>query len=142
MSTRLDPRVKAVYGRLWRYVTPHKLIGLVAVVAMTVTALIEAALVWLVEPLTDEALVAHNLESVKWLPIAFVVVFFGRGMAGFATEFSLGWIGRSVISNLRRDVFRKFLTLPSRFIETHSTGPMLSSVRIRHRSNALSRISS
>jgi subfamily B ATP-binding cassette protein MsbA len=47
-------------------------------------------------------------------------------VAGVATEWSLGWIGRKVISDLRRDVFRKFLTLPSRFIETHSTGPMLS----------------
>lgn len=126
MPERLDPRVKAVYLRLWRYVMPHKLIGLVAVIAMTSTAVIEAAMVWMLEPLTDEALVARNLETVKWLPIGFFVIFIGRGLAGFATEYSLGWIGRSVISNLRRDVFRKFLTLPSAFIETHATGPMLS----------------
>ena len=126
MSERLDPRVKAVYVRLWRYVMPHKLIGLVAVIAMTSTAAIETAMVWMLEPLTDEALVARNLETVKWLPVAFFSIFIGRGLAGFATEYSLGWIGRSVISNLRRDVFRKFLTLPSGFIETHATGPMLS----------------
>ena len=126
MSSGLDPRVKAVYGRLWRYVMPHKLIGLIAVIAMTATALVEAGMVWLVEPLMDETLVAHNLETARWMPIAFVIIFIGRGIAGFATEASLGWIGRSVISNLRRDVFKKFLTLPSKFIETHSTGPMLS----------------
>jgi subfamily B ATP-binding cassette protein MsbA len=125
-SSRLDPRVKVVYGRLWRYVVPHKLIGLIAVVAMAATALVEASLVWLVEPLMDETLVAHNLESAQWMPIAFVAIFIARGIAGYATESSLGWIGRSVISNLRRDVFRKFLTLPSKYIETHSTGPMLS----------------
>jgi len=126
MSSGLDPRVKAVYGRLWRYVMPHKLIGLIAVVAMATTAVVEAGMVWLVEPLMDETLVAHNLETARWMPIAFVIIFIGRGIAGFATEASLGWIGRSVISNLRRDVFKKFLTLPSKFIETHSTGPMLS----------------
>ena len=105
---------------------PHKVIGLIAVIAMTATAVVEAGMVWLVEPLMDETLVAHNLETARWMPIAFVAIFIGRGLAGFATEASLGWIGRSVISNLRRDVFRKFLTLPSRYIETHSTGPMLS----------------
>jgi subfamily B ATP-binding cassette protein MsbA len=126
MTKRLDPRVREVYGRLWRYVLPHKLIGLIAVVAMACMALIEATMVWLVEPLMDDTLVAHNLETARWMPIAFVGVFIARGVAGFATEASLGWIGRSVISSLRRDVFRKFLTLPSRFIETHSTGPMLS----------------
>ena len=31
MSKRIDPRTKDVYGRLWRYVIPHKLVGLLAV---------------------------------------------------------------------------------------------------------------
>lgn len=83
-------------------------------------------MVWLVEPLMDETLVAHNLATTKWMPIAFTLIFIGRGLSGFATEASLGWIGRSVISSLRRDVFRKFLTLPAKFIETQSTGPLLS----------------
>ncbi|MDA0993437.1 MAG: lipid A export permease/ATP-binding protein MsbA [Proteobacteria bacterium] len=122
----LSPRVRTVYGRLWRYVLPHKTIGLIAILAMAATAAIEGGMVWLVEPLMDETLVNHKLETVRWMPFAFVAIFIGRGMTGFATEVSLGWIGRSVISNLRRDVFRKFLTLPSRYIETHSTGPMLS----------------
>lgn len=126
LTNRIDPRVRVVYGRLWRYVVPHKAIGLVAVVAMAATALVEAAMVWLVQPLMDETLVAHNLETARWMPFAFIAIFIGRGIAGYATESSLGWIGRSVISDLRRDVFRKFLTLPSRFIETHATGPMLS----------------
>lgn len=126
MSTKLDPRVREVYGRLWRYVTPHRLIGMIAVVAMASAALIEATMVWLVEPLMDETLVEHNLETARWLPFAFVGIFFARGVAGFATEASLGFIGRSVISALRRDVFNKLLTLPSRFIERHASGPMLS----------------
>jgi len=126
MKRRLDPRAKLVYGRLWGYVNPHKLVGLIAVISMAATAVVEVAMVAMLGPLTDEGLVAQNLEAVKWIPIGFVVVFLGRGLAGFGTEYSLGWIGRSVISNLRRDVFGKFLTLPSRFIETHSTGPMLS----------------
>ncbi len=115
-----------MYGRLWRYVTPHKLIGLIAVIGMTATALIEGGLVLLLEPLMDEALVAQNLDTVKWLPIAFISIFVLRGFAGFATEASLGWIGRNVISSLRRDVFRKFLTLPTRFFDKQTIGPLLS----------------
>lgn len=126
MSNTIDSRAKDVYGRLWRYVVPHKLIGLVAVVSMAATAFVEAAMVWLVEPLLDETMVAHSLETTGWMTFAFVAIFIGRGFTGFATEWSLGYIGRSVISALRRDVFDKFLTLPSRFIERHATGPMLS----------------
>jgi len=126
VDSRLNPRVKAVYSRLWRYVIPHKMIGLIAVIAMAATAAVEGGMVLLVEPLIDGTLVAHDLETARWMPIAFIAIFIGRGLSGFTTEASLGWIGRSVISNLRRDVFRKFLTLPTRYIETHSTGPMLS----------------
>ncbi len=126
MSKRIDPEVRVIYARLWHYVTPHKLIGFVAVIGMATTAVVEAGLVALLAPLTDEALVAKQLESVKWIPFAFMGIFILRGISGFATEASLGWIGRQVISDLRRQVFSKFLTLPARFFDGHAAGPLLS----------------
>lgn len=126
MSKRIDPEVRVIYGRLWHYVTPHKLIGFIAVVGMSATAVIEAGLVALLQPLTDEALVARNLETAKWMPFAFMAIFVLRGISGFATELSLGWIGRRVISDLRRQVFGKFLTLPGKFFDAQAAGPLLS----------------
>lgn len=126
MSKRIKPDVHVVYARLWRYVTPHKFIGFIAVIGMAATAVIEAGLVYLLEPLMDEALVAQNLKTVRWIPMAFMAIFVLRGVSGFATEASLGWIGRQVISDLRRQVFGKFLTLPTKFFDAHSTGPLLS----------------
>lgn len=105
--------------------TPHKLIGLIAVLGMAATALVEGSLVYLLRPLTDEALVAKNLEESAWIPFAFAFILAARGLSGFATEASLGYIGRNVISSLRRDVFRKFLTLPTRYFDEQSTGPLL-----------------
>jgi subfamily B ATP-binding cassette protein MsbA len=107
-------------------VLPHKGVAAIAVVGMAATALIEASLVYLLEPLMDEALVGRNLETARWLPIAFIAIFIARGITGFATEASLGWIGRNVISSLRREVFNKFLTLPARFFDDRATGPLLS----------------
>jgi subfamily B ATP-binding cassette protein MsbA len=124
--SRIDPHVASVYRRLWQYVIPYRSIGFIAVIGMAATAAVEAGMVSLLQPLTDDALVARKLETVRWMPFAFISIFICRGLAGFATELSLGWIGRGVISSLRRDVFRKFLTLPARFFENHSTGPLLS----------------
>lgn len=122
----VEARVRVVYGRLWRYVIPHKLIGFVAVLGMAATAVIEGSMVWLLEPLMDQGLVEKSLQAARWIPLAFVAIFIARGVAGFATEYSLGWIGRSVISSLRRDLFRKFLTLPTRFFDQQTVGPLLS----------------
>jgi len=126
MKSQSTAAARVVYARLWRYVTPHKLIGLVAVISMAATAAAEAGLAKLLEPLLDDALVARNLETARWLPFAFVSIFIARGIAGFGTEMSLGWIGRSVISALRRQVFGKFLTLPAKFFDAQAAGPLLS----------------
>ena len=125
-SRSFNARVVDVYRRLWAYVLPHKTVGVIAIIAMALTALIEISLVAMVKPLVDEGLVAQNPAATRWLPVAFVTVFIARGITGFATEASLGWIGRSVISALRRDVFKKFLTLPTRFFESRATGSILS----------------
>ncbi|MBU2675978.1 MAG: lipid A export permease/ATP-binding protein MsbA [Gammaproteobacteria bacterium] len=126
VNKRIDPAVRVIYARLWRYVTPHKLIGFIAVLGMTVTAMVEAGLAYLLQPLTDQTLVKQNLESANWIPLAFMGIFILRGLSGFATESSLGWIGRHVISDLRREVFSKFLTLPAKFFDSQATGPLLS----------------
>ncbi|HSG97558.1 MAG TPA: lipid A export permease/ATP-binding protein MsbA [Woeseiaceae bacterium] len=126
MTQRLDPKVRVIYGRLWRYVTPHRLVGVIAVICMAATAIVEASLVSLLAPLTDEALVAKSLETSRWIPYAFLGIFILRGLSGFGTELTLGWIGRRVISDLRRQVFAKLLTLPMRFFDSQAAGPLLS----------------
>jgi subfamily B ATP-binding cassette protein MsbA len=126
VSSPVDQRTRVVYGRLWGYVTPHKLVGLIAVICMVATALVEAGLVYLLAPLTDETLVNKNLDSSRWIPYAFFGIFILRGLSGFGTELSLGWIGRRVISDLRREVFDKLLTLPAGFFDSRAAGPLLS----------------
>ena len=126
MEISLKREALETYKRLWGYVKPYKLIGFIALMAMIGTALIEMTMVALIEPLMDEALVAKNIEATRWLPIAFIAVFLLRGISGFATEASLGWIGRGVISSLRREVFEKFLKLPVKFFDKNSNGRILS----------------
>ncbi len=126
MSKETAPHAADTYRRLWQYVLPHKLVAIIAIFGMAGTAVIEGSLVYLLEPLLDEALAAKNLETARWIPMAFIVIFIARGISGFATEYSLGWIGRNVISALRRTVFSKFLTLPARFFEERAAGPLLS----------------
>ena len=128
MIVRLDPHNVAVYRRLWRYVTPYWVMAVAAILAMATAAGVEATLIILLKPLTDQTLVEHNLETARWMPWAFIGIFIVRGLAGYTSEYSLGWIGRAVISSLRRDVFQKFLTLPTRFFETQATGPLLSRI--------------
>ena len=126
MAENLKARAAQVYSRLWQYVLPHKIVFVFAIIGMSATAAIEGSLVYLLQPLMDDAIVARQLEAAKWIPLAFIGIFIARGLAGFVTEYSLGWIGRRVISDLRRTVFGKFLRLPTSFFDSRTTGPLLS----------------
>lgn len=125
-----DPEadVTAIYKRVLGYSARHWLMFVVAAIGMIVTAAVEAGLSLMMKPLTDEALVGDTGAVAKWMPIAFVGVFFARGIAGFMSEYALGWIGRNVITEMRRDVFEKYLKLPSNFFDVRSSGPLLSLV--------------
>ena len=124
MNTETD--VGAVYRRILGYSRRHWPMFVVAAVGMVLTAAVEAALPLLLQPLTDEALVSSTGAIAKWMPFAFIGVFFVRGLAGFMSEFALGWIGRHVIAQMRADVFSKYLGLPSSFFDIRSSGPLLS----------------
>jgi subfamily B ATP-binding cassette protein MsbA len=117
-----------VYRRLLGYATPYWVVMIVAVVAMAASAAVEAGLMLLLKPLTDETFVAHNDAVTRWMPWAFIGIFVARGVAGFGAEFSLGWVGRGVIKSLRHDVFKKFLVLPARYFDRHSSGHLLSKI--------------
>lgn len=118
---------RAIYGRLLQYSAVHWPMFIVAGIGMLMTAGVEASLSILMKPLTDEALVGQQ-GLADWVPIAFVVVFIARGIAGFLSEYALGSIGRHVTARMRRDVFRKYLSLPSAFFDVRSSGPLLSLV--------------
>ena len=128
MSNSSETRLVDIYRRLLRYAVPYWVVFIVAIIAMAASAAVEAGLMLLLKPLTDETFVAHNENVTRWMPWAFIAIFIARGVAGFGAEYSLGWIGRGVIKSLRLDVFKKFLVLPARYFDNHSSGPLLSKI--------------
>ncbi|MEM7277047.1 MAG: lipid A export permease/ATP-binding protein MsbA [Pseudomonadota bacterium] len=120
--------VRAIYGRLLAYTGQHRAVLVVAVLAMALTAIVEGSMAWLLEPLTNEALVQDGESFDSWVPLAFLVVFIFRGLAGFATEYSLGYIGRNIIHKLRRQVMDAYLGLPASYFDTRAAGRLLSRV--------------
>ncbi len=127
-ETASDEEVRQVYGRLLGYTRAHKTVLAIAALSMVATALVEGAMAVLLEPLTNEALVADGESFEYWVPLAFLVVFIGRGLAGFTTEYALGYIGRRIIHRLRREVMDRYLVLPASFFDQRAAGRLLSRV--------------
>jgi len=101
---------------------------MIAIACMVVAASTEVMFAWLMKPLLDGSFVEQDKTAIIWVPIAIVVIFIIRGITSFGSSYSMAWVGWQVIKSLRRDVFNKYLTLPSRYYDEASSGEMISRI--------------
>ncbi len=117
----------ATYRRLLRYLRPHVWI----IVAALVPAVIYAVLGTLVPLLMSEWIdalkdVVLGTDRAWQIPLVIVVLFPIRSAMDFLMVYGLAWMGRSVIRDLRGEVFGHYLALPARYFDQGSSGVLIS----------------
>jgi subfamily B ATP-binding cassette protein MsbA len=115
-----------LYKRLLGYAIPYWRRFALAVLAMVLFAATDTGLAALMKPMLDGNFVERDPQSVRLVPLALILLFVLRGLAGFASRYTMSWIGRRVIQELRRAVFHQQLRLPARYFDTNPSGRMLS----------------
>lgn len=115
-----------IYRRLIHYVIPYWKMFLISVLAMVAYAAMGPTFAKLIQPLVDGSFVNNDPEVLKKAPLVLLGLSLVRGIAGFASDYCSGWVGRRVITDLRRDLFDQFLNLPSSYYDGASSGQLLS----------------
>lgn len=115
-----------LYLRLLGYVKPYWRAFALSILAMVVTAATEPLLPALLKPMLDGTFVNKDDTIIRWTPIFILVIFFVRGVAGFVGTYAIGWVGNKVVMDLRAEMFRKLLSLPTRYYDDHATGNLIS----------------
>lgn len=121
-----EVHVKVTYSRLLSYTFENKGVFAFAVFSMILVALSQPAFAALMEPMLDGGFINKDPEIIKWLPYAFIIVFLVRAIAGFASDYSMTWIGRKVIQSLRAQMFERLILLPNNYYDNTSTGETIS----------------
>jgi subfamily B ATP-binding cassette protein MsbA len=116
----------SVYRRLLSYVRPYWWIFALALLGMAVDAGTQAGFAYLMKPLLDESFVKKNPDVIAIVPPLIVVIFLARGVAGFLATYGMAAVGRHVIRDLRSQMFRQYLSLPTRYYDNASSGQMIS----------------
>jgi len=125
-KAKLDREALGVYTRLLRYVRQYWYIFAFTLLAMSAYSASQTAFAALMKPLMNKGFVHQDIHVIRDSAILIVLLFFGRGIASFVVNYSMGWLGRKVVASLRHDLFQKFLDLPARFFDTNATGVLLS----------------
>lgn len=129
MVVRLKPEVGRVYRRLLRYVRPHRWVVMAAVAATTLHAGLSGIAPFFLSGVIEQLL--GDVESGRGalqIPILIAVVFAARGAMDFLTVYGLSFVGRSVIRDLRTELFGHYLLLPASFYDRSSTGALISTL--------------
>ena len=117
---------KITYRRLLSYTFASKGVFSLSVVCMVLVALTQPAFAALMEPMLDGGFIDRDRDVMLWVPIAVIVVFFVRTVAGFASDYGMSWIGRTIIQTIRAEMFQKLLLLPNAYYDNTSTGETIS----------------
>ncbi|MCC5859276.1 MAG: lipid A export permease/ATP-binding protein MsbA [Ectothiorhodospiraceae bacterium] len=111
-----------IYRRILTYVLPYWRLAALAILAMLVAAAGQAAFAWIVQPLVDGTFIEQDPQARLWVPAAFVAIFILHGMSMFASDYTMAWVGRNVVADMRQDVFEKYLVLPTAYFDKGSLG--------------------
>ncbi|MDX1569367.1 MAG: lipid A export permease/ATP-binding protein MsbA [Xanthomonadales bacterium] len=118
-------RAWPIYARLLRYTRAYWPVLLLAMLGMLADAGATAGFTALLKPLLDDALLAGKSDVIRQMPYWVALVFLVRGLGGFVAEYAMSAVGRSVIRDLRQQLFDQYLRLPAAFYDRHSTGQLI-----------------
>jgi len=112
---RSDQSGWTTYRRLLTYSARYWPLAIIAAIGMIFDAACGSAFTLIIKPMLDELFVRRDPDTIKWMPVIIIALFFVRGVATFTADFSMARIARGVVRTLRDQVFRKYLTLPAAY---------------------------
>lgn len=110
-----------VYRRLLRYTARHWKVFLLGIFGFSLAALTEGAAIkllqYIIHAIEQQSQVAKNL-----IPLLIIALFVARGLGTFLGSYGMALVGRSVVFDMRQQMFHKLLVLPSHFFHVNSPG--------------------
>jgi ATP-binding cassette, subfamily B, bacterial MsbA len=120
------PGARATYRRLLGYLAPHRGRFILGMLGGTLFAATMTSFAWFAKKFGDGTLVHQDPRTIVWIPVALVGLFLLRGVGEFVQTYYMGYVGRQIVSRLRRDVFRHILELPVGYFDRGSAAALLS----------------
>ena len=114
-----------IYKRLATYALKHWNYLIMAFIGLVIAGATVPLFAMYMRPLLDGTFMEKDPETIRWAPLALLLIFFLRGIAGFMSSYSMEWIGRSVVKEIRTELFERLLRLPVSFYDKNNSGQLV-----------------
>lgn len=116
----------AIYKRLLTYVLPLWKVFALALLGMVATAYTEVRFAELIDPMLEGGFVDKDKDVITMVSLTLLGIFTLRTIGTFVSEFGMAWVSRTVVFNLRGEMFEKFLVLPVEYYDNTTAGKLQS----------------
>jgi subfamily B ATP-binding cassette protein MsbA len=116
----------ATYRRLLRYLRPYRGAFAGGILGAMLYSATSSSFALFAKKFGDGTLVQQDPRSIYWVPLVLVALFLLRGLGDFTQTYFMGYVGRHVVSRLRREVFERIVHLPVGYFDRTSSGTLLS----------------
>lgn len=114
---------------LFSYVKKYIFLYFLAVVAITLSTLLDMAAPLIVQHIVDDVLVAHNMDVLSLLLWGILGIGVGRCIFQYAKEFICDWCGSKIACEVRINLFQKIQSLSANFFDGINSGELMSRVK-------------
>ncbi|MFV1922576.1 MAG: lipid A export permease/ATP-binding protein MsbA [Methylotenera sp.] len=125
-QSHLDKQTPRLTFRILNYIKPVWVVFCISVISLIVLSASNTGFLAVIKTVTDEGFVNKKTSSTFYLPSLLISLLAIRALAGFISSYSMRWVGRKVIEQIRLDAFSKLLILPIPYFDHHSVGSIAS----------------
>jgi subfamily B ATP-binding cassette protein MsbA len=125
-------QTSVLYKRLLKEVKhlwPFLLISALGSVFFSIS---DASMIYLINPILNYGfgpggdITQKSASVLMFMGVAMVFLLFLRAIGSFISDYFIGMLGQKVVYKFRKDIFARFMNLPSSFFDKHSSGQILS----------------
>ncbi len=117
---------KDVYLRLLKYSFKYKKVIFISIFFLVILSLTNAGFLSVIKNITDAGFNDNSSSIQIILPISLLLIMVIRALSNFVSSYSLRWVSRKIVQDLRFDIFEKLMILPTYFFDSNAAGNIVS----------------
>lgn len=111
-----------------RYAIKHWSVFLISLLSLAVYSGTNTGFLAAIKMVTDQGFVKQDPSKIALLPWMLFGLLTLRALAGFISDFSMRWVARRVVENIRVDTFNRLMAFPLSFFDANSVGVVTSKI--------------
>jgi len=108
---------KTVFYRVLSYLSKYRFWLACAIGFMVVLSLTQVGIAAILEPIINKGIVDRDTNAAKTLPFMMLGLMILRSIAGYLSSYLMSKVGRSLIRDMRSDLFHKVVYLPTSYYD-------------------------